>query len=85
MNMAFSAWAGWVGEEKNQRQFDQRVEDSRLFKAHSEEAKKIAFEEVRQLQEEKESSSQFCQLFGCFLFWFLNVLCRAYYDVCWSS
>ncbi|CAK9118482.1 unnamed protein product [Durusdinium trenchii] len=54
VNVAFCAWAGWVGEEKNQRQFDQLAEDSRLFQARSEGAKEAALQEVRQLEQEKE-------------------------------
>eukprot|EP00913_Durusdinium_trenchii_P033421 g31289.t1 len=58
VNVAFCAWAGWVGEEKNQRQFDQLAEDSRLFQARSEGAKEAALQEVRQLEQEKDTKRE---------------------------
>ena len=47
-----------MGEEKNQRQFDQLAEDSRLFQARSEGAKEAALQEVRQLEQEKDTKRE---------------------------
>lgn len=57
-HVALRAWAGWVADEKNQRQFDQLSEDARLFHLQSSQQKKEQTQQLRQLEQEKEDATQ---------------------------
>jgi len=54
LHVTLRTWAGWVAEEKNQRQFDQLAEDARLFQGRSMAERKEKTQQLRQLEQEKD-------------------------------